>query len=66
MLTENQKLVLKQIALRRQREGPRCYLDTRAHFNRLMEGALFADPTMTEAEFLREASHELAKHLQPK
>jgi hypothetical protein len=63
MLTENQKQILKQIAERRLREGPRCFLDTRAHFYQLMGAALSVDPTMTEEQFLKAAREELTKHL---
>jgi hypothetical protein len=64
MLTESQKLVLKQIAERRIIEGGRCYFETRAQFFQLMLAAMSVDQSLTEAEFLREARHELAKHLQ--
>lgn len=61
MLTTSQIQVLRMIAERRRKEGPACYLETRAIFNRLMEGALFADRTMTRQQFMQEAMQELAK-----
>jgi hypothetical protein len=62
MLTNSQKLVLKQIAERRKKEGRRCFLETRAQFFQLMRAAMSVDPDLTESEFLREARHEFAKY----
>ena len=64
MLTENQKQILKRIAERRIKEGGSCFFETRAQFFQLMASAMSVNPDMTEAEFLREARHEFAKHLQ--
>jgi hypothetical protein len=63
-LTNSQKKVLEQIAKRRMAEGKGCYRETRAVFFQLMYAAMSVDPNLTEAEFLREARHEFAKHLQ--
>lgn len=64
MLSDAQKLVLKQIAERRQREGGRCYRETRSIFYQLMRAAQSIDPSLTDEEFMREAKEELEKHLQ--
>jgi hypothetical protein len=59
MLADSQKQVLQQIADQRKKEGPSCYFETRAIFNRLMEGALFADRNLTREKFLQLAHAEL-------
>jgi hypothetical protein len=64
MLSDNQKLILKKIAVRRIKEGRGCYFETRAQFFQLMAGAMSVNPALTEEEFLREARLEFAKHLQ--
>jgi hypothetical protein len=57
MLTESQIFTLEQIAARLIKDGrnPGVVFDIRAHFNRLMEGAMFADRTLTQEQFMKEA-----------
>lgn len=64
MLSNSQKLVLQQIAMRRMREGKGCYRETRAVFFQIMHAAMSVDPELTEEEFYRLAREEFAKHLQ--
>jgi hypothetical protein len=63
MLTDNQKLVLKQIAQRRIIEGGRCYFETRAQFYQLMMAALSMNHDLTQEQFLEDARDELAKYV---
>jgi hypothetical protein len=63
MLTDSQKLVLKQIAVRRIKEGGRCYFETRAQFYQLMMAALSMNHDLTQEQFLKDASEELAKYV---
>jgi hypothetical protein len=64
MLTDSQKLVLKQIAERRKREGGRCFFETRAQFYQLMMAAMSMNHDLTQEQFLEAAREELAKYIQ--
>jgi hypothetical protein len=61
MLTESQIAVLEQIARRRMRDGRSASFETRAIFFRLMEGAMYGDPTLTREQFMKEAREVLEK-----